>query len=68
MNRRRQHDKAYRSLVHAIYYVGPDERDTAGILETARRALFHDKFEFTKYPQYGHHCQMCHRYNRKHAA
>ena len=61
-------DKTYRTLVHAIYYIGPDERETCGILETARRALFLEKFKFTKYPMYGHHCKNCHHYRRRHAA
>ena len=58
-------DKAYRSLVHAF---GPDERETAGILETARRQLFREKLEFTKYPLYGHHCEKCPLYERRHSA
>lgn len=69
MNRQRKIlDRAYRSLVHAIYYIGPDERETVGLLETARRELFRAKFQFTKYPMYGHHCKNCHRYSRRHAA
>ncbi len=60
--------RAYRSLVHAIYYIGPAERDTIGILETARRALFLERFQDTKYPQYGHHCSMCRLYSRRHEA
>lgn len=65
---RTQLDRAYRSLVHAIYYIGPEERETIGILETARRDLFRGKFQFTKYPQYGHHCMKCHLFSRRHAA
>jgi hypothetical protein len=66
MIRRRQLDRAYRSLVHAFYYIGPDERETSGILESARRELYRAKLEFTKYPLYGHHCHKCPRYDRRH--
>jgi hypothetical protein len=59
-------DRAYRSLVHALYYIGSRERDTWGILETARRELFREKFGFTKYPMYGHHCNKCYLYSGRH--
>jgi hypothetical protein len=66
-NPRKVLDRAYRSLVHALYYIGPAERETWGILETARRELFRDKYRFTKYPLYGHHCGKYHRYSGRHA-
>jgi hypothetical protein len=63
---RTQLNCAYRSLVHALYYVGPREREIWGILETARRELFREKFRFTKYPIYGHQCNKCYRYSGRH--
>jgi hypothetical protein len=57
-------DRAYRTLVHALYYIGSNETETYVILETARRELFREKFQFTKYPQYGHHCKKCQHYRR----
>jgi hypothetical protein len=68
LNPRKILDRTYRSVVHALWYIGPGERETWGILETARRELFREKYQFTKYPLYGHHCKNCHRYDRRHLA
>ncbi len=62
--RERQLIKAFRSLHHAMLYLGPDddEKAASGTLELAKREVYKEKFQITRYAQWSHFCGKCSRY------
>lgn len=54
--------RAYRAIMHAMIYVGPDEPITIGYLEVARREVYKAKANFTPRAAYSHFCAKCPKY------
>jgi hypothetical protein len=62
MNHQSTIRRAYRTIMHAMLYVGPDEPITISYLEVARREVYKAKANLTRYAAYSHFCSKCPKY------